>query len=226
MSATSPIPTDSYDIPVVPTVDQIVELKASRSLDERALSALFIEARTANGYLDRPVPRDLLARATEIALFGPTSANTLPMRLVFVDTKEGKERLRPAIAPGNVEKTMAAPVTAIVAADLEFYKEMPRTFPDRAEMFQGIFLGMEPIARRAAAWDNALLQMGYFIIAARSLGLDAGPMGGFERSIVDAEFFAEGRWASQYLINLGYGDDTKVFPRLPRFNVDEIARFA
>ena len=226
MSATSPVPADTYEIAAVPTVDQIVELKAARALDERALSALFFEARTANGFQDRAVPRELLARATEIALFGPTSANTLPMRLVFVDTNDGKERLRPALSPGNVEKTMAAPATAIVATDLEFYNEMPRTFPERAEMFKGIFLGMEPAVRRAAAWDNAILQMGYFIIAARSLGLDAGPMGGFERPLVDAEFFPDGRWASQYLINLGYGDDTKVFPRLPRFNADEIARFA
>lgn len=217
---------NAYEILPVPTVNEIVELKTLRALDERALRTIFLEARTANGFVDRPVPRELLARATELALMGPTSANTLPMRIVFVDTPVGKERLRSALAPGNLEKTMAAPVTAIVATDLEFYNELPRTFPDRGEMLKGVFRGMEPVARRAAAWDNALLQMAYFIIAVRSLGLDAGPMAGFERSLVDAEFFPDGRRVSQYLINIGYGDDTQVFPRLPRFNVDEIARFA
>jgi 3-hydroxypropanoate dehydrogenase len=217
-------PTVTYDVP--PTVDEIVELKAGRSLDERALRAIFLEARTANGFVDRHVPRELLARAVEIALTGPTSANALPLRIVFVDSPEGKERLRPAMSPGNLDKTMAAPVTAIMATDLRFYEQLPRTFPERGEMFKGMFAAMEPAAQRAVAWDNALLQMAYFIIAARSLGLDAGPMAGFERPIVDAAFFPDGQWVSQYLINLGYGDDTKVFPRLPRFNFDEITRFA
>jgi 3-hydroxypropanoate dehydrogenase len=177
----------AYSIPT-PTIDEIVELKTGRSLDERALRTIFSEARTANGFIDRPVSRELLARAVDLSLLGPTSANTLPLRVVFVDTAEGKERLRPALMEANVAKTMSAPVTAIIATDLEFYNELPRTFPERAEMFKGIFLGMPAEARRAAAWDNALLQMGYFIIAARSLGLDAGPMGGFDRPTVDKTF--------------------------------------
>ncbi len=214
----------AFDVP--PTTDDIVELKAARALDERALRTIFFEARTANGFVDRPVPRDLLVRAVEIALMGPTSANSLPLRIVFVETPEAKERLRPAMAAMNLAKTMAAPVTAIIATDLKFYDQFPRTFPERGEVFKGLFGGLPGEAQRAVAWDNALLQMGYFIIALRSVGLDAGPMAGFERSIVDAAFFPDGQFVSQYVINIGYGDDTKVHPRLPRFIVEEIARFA
>jgi 3-hydroxypropanoate dehydrogenase len=121
---------------------------------------------------------------------------------------------------------MAAPVTAIIATDLKFYEQFPRTFPDRGEMLKGTLAAMEPAAQRGFAWDNAVLQMAYFIVALRSLGLDTGPMAGFDRKIVDEVFFPDCNWASQYLINIGYGDDSKLFPRLPRFNVDEIARFA
>jgi 3-hydroxypropanoate dehydrogenase len=209
-----------------PTTDEIIERKAERRVDENALRSIFFEARTANGFRDRKIPRALLTEAVEIALIGPTSANGLPMRIVFVESAEAKERLRPALSPGNLAKTMAAPVTAIIATDLQFYEFFPRTFPERAEMFVGLFAAMEPGARRGHAWDNALLQMGYFIVAVRALGLDAGPMAGFDRGVIDAEFFPGGRWASQYLINLGYGDDTKLFPRLPRLDAREIARFA
>jgi hypothetical protein len=159
----TPLETLTYDIP--PTVDEIVARQAARALDERALRTIFLEARTANGFVERPVPRDLLARAVEIALMGPTSANSLPARIVFVETPEAKERLRPALSPGNVEKTMAAPVTAIIATDLHFHDHFPRTFPERGEMLKGMFAAMEPAAQRASAWDNAVLQMGYFIIA-------------------------------------------------------------
>ena len=214
----------AFDVP--PTIDDIIELKAARALDDRALRTIFFEARTANGFVDRPVPHDLLARAVEIALMGPTSANSLPLRIVFVETPEAKERLRPAMAATNLAKTMAAPVTAIIATDLKFYDQFPRTFPERADMLKGLFGGLPGEAQRGMAWDNALLQMGYFIIALRSVGLDAGPMAGFERSIVDAAFFPDGQFVSQYVINIGYGDDAKIFQRLPRFNVDEIARFA
>jgi 3-hydroxypropanoate dehydrogenase len=222
---TGPIaPNGNFGVP--PTIEEIVELKSARSLDDRALRTIFFEARTANGFVDRPVPHELLERALEIALMGPTSANSLPLRVVFVETPEAKERLRPAMSPTNLDKTMAAPVTAIIAADLKFYDQFPRTFPERGEMFKGLFSGQPAEARRGTAWDNALLQMGYFIIALRSVGLDAGPMAGFDRAIVDAAFFPDGQFVSQYVMNIGYGDDTKVFPRLPRFNVDEMARFA
>jgi 3-hydroxypropanoate dehydrogenase len=214
----------TFDVP--PTIDEFVELKSARSLDDRALGTIFFEARTASGFVDRPLPRDLLARAVNIALMGPTSANSLPLRIVFVETAEAKERLRPAMAPTNLQKTMAAPVTAIIAADLTFYDKFPRTFPERGEMFKDLFGGYPPDARRGMAWDNALLQMGYFIIALRAVGLDVAPMAGFERTVVDAAFFPDGQFVSQYLINIGYGDDVNVYPRLPRFNVDEIADFA
>lgn len=217
--------TPTLDEPIVPTLAELVERKAARRLDEHALRSIFLEARTANGFLDRPVSREQLAQAVELALMGPTSANNLPARFVFVTTPEAKERLRPALSPGNLDKTMAAPATAIVAADPNFHERFDRTFPDRATMFKELFANMPAEQRLATAWDNALLQMGYFIVALRSLGLDAGPMAGFDRAAVDAAFFPDGSLRTQYLINIGYGDDTKLFPRLPRFNVDEVARF-
>jgi 3-hydroxypropanoate dehydrogenase len=213
------------DETIVPSPAELVERKAARSLDENALRTIFLEARTANGFLDRAVSREQLSQALELALLGPTSANNLPARFVFVMSPQAKELLRPAMSPGNLDKTMAAPATAIVAADPNFHERFDRTFPDRAAMFKELFTNMPAEQRLATAWDNALLQMGYFIIALRSIGLDAGPMAGFDRAKVDAAFFPDRRFRSQYLINIGYGDDTKVFPRLPRFNVDEIARF-
>ena len=216
---------NTVDEAAVPTTAQIVARKAARGLDENALRTIFLDARTANGFLDRPVSRTQLAQALELALLGPTSANNLPARFVFVTSPRAKELLRPALGPGNVDKTMVAPATAIVATDPNFHEHFDRTFPERAVMFKEMFGGMPSEQRLAMAWDNALLQMGYFIIALRSLGLDAGPMAGFDRAAVDAVFFPVGKFRSQYLINIGYGDDTKLFPRLPRFNVDEIARF-
>ncbi len=126
----------------------------------------------------------------------------------------------------NVEKTMAAPVTAIVAADTRFFERFDRTFPDRADMFNNMFGSMGPEAQRATAWDNGILQMAYLIIAVRAVGLDAGPIAGFDRAVVDEVFFPDGRFKTIYLVNIGYGDDTNLFPRLPRFNVDEIAQFS
>lgn len=215
----------SADYSPVLTPDEIVELKASRSIDERALRSIFLEARTVNGFLARPVHRDILTRAVDLALLGPTSANGLPLRLVFVESQNAKERLRPALGALNVEKTMAAPVTAIVAADTRFFERFDRTFPERADMFKSMFGSMGPEAQHATAWDNAILQMAYLIIAVRAVGLDAGPMAGFDRAVVDEAFFPDGRFKTIYLVNIGYGDDTKLFPRLPRFNVDEIAQF-
>jgi 3-hydroxypropanoate dehydrogenase len=209
----------------VPTVDQIVELKASRALDERALRTLFLEGRTANGLVDRAVPRALMERVVELAELGPTSSNSLPMRVVFVESRDAKERLRPALSPGNLEKTMAAPVTAIIAADLRFYDNMPRTWPHRPEARANHAAPERAELTRQFALTNATLQGGYFILAARTVGLDAGPMGGFDKAKVDAEFFADGRLVSIFLVNLGYADDSKVLPRNPRLAFDEVARF-
>jgi 3-hydroxypropanoate dehydrogenase len=215
---------DASTIP--PTPEQILALKKERTLDENALRSIFFEARTANGFLDAPVPRELLERAVEIAELGPTSANTLPVRYVFVESAAAKEKLRPALSPGNLEKTMKAPATAIVAADLKFYENIPRTFPTRPEMAANFSPPEKAEFTRNFARDNAILQMAYFIIAARAVGLDTGPMGGFDRALVDAAFFPDGRLISLFLINLGYGDDSKTFPRLPRLHPSEIATFA
>jgi 3-hydroxypropanoate dehydrogenase len=209
---------------IPPTPEQAIELKRRRALDENALRTIFLEARTANAFLDAPIPRDLLERAVELAELGPTSANALPVRYVFVQSQEAKERLKPSLSAGNLDKTMKAPVTAIVAADLLFYENFPQTFPTRPEMRAG-FAARALEETRAFAGDNALLQMAYFIIAVRAAGLDTGPMGGFERSLVDAAFFPDGRLNPLYLINLGYGDDTTSFPRLPRLQPSEIAAF-
>lgn len=208
-----------------PTAEEIIERKSGRALNERALETIFTEARTANGFMDRELPHDVLDRALELALLGPTSANISPMRVVFVQSAEAKEKLKPAMNEGNRDKTMAAPVTAIVAADLKFFEHFPRLYPARGEMFKGMFGGLSAEVQRNTAWDNALLQMAYFIIALRSVGLDAGPMAGFERPTVDAAFFPDGRFVSQYLINIGYGDDTKVWPRLPRFEAHDVAQY-
>jgi 3-hydroxypropanoate dehydrogenase len=208
---------------IQPTVEQAIELLKKRTIDERALRTLFLEARTANGFLDAPVSRDVLERAVEIAELGPTSANALPARYVFVQSAEAKERLKPAVGPTNLDKTMKAPATVIVAADVKFYQNFARTFPTRPEMADRFSAPEQAEATKAFARDNALLQMGYFILAARALGLDCGPMGGFDRAKVDAEFFPDGRFISLFLINIGYIDESKGFPRLPRLEPAEVA---
>lgn len=214
----------SLDAPV-PTIDEIVRLKAARALDERALRTLFLDARNANGFIDRPVPRELLERIVEVAEFGPTSTNSLPMRVVFIESREAKERLRPALSPGNVEKTMSAPVTAIIAADLRFYEQLPRTFPHKQHTMSDFTAPERAETVRQFALTNATLQGAYFLLAARALGLDTGAMGGFDKKKTDAEFFPDGIFTSIFLVNLGYGDDSKLFPRNPRLSVDEVARF-
>jgi 3-hydroxypropanoate dehydrogenase len=208
-----------------PTLEQQLALKADRALDENALRTIFTEARTANGFLPAPVSRRQLEEAIELAELGPTSANTLPVRYVFVESPAAKERLKPALSAGNLDKTMAAPVTAIVAADLKFFENIPRTFPTRPEMANNFIGEGKDEFVKGFARDNALLQMGYFIIALRALGLDAGAMGGFDKPKVDAEFFPDGRFLTLYLINIGYADPTKTFPRLPRLAPGEIASF-
>jgi 3-hydroxypropanoate dehydrogenase len=204
--------------------DEILAAKSARRLDENALRTLFTEARTANGFVDRRVPRETLERLVELTELGPTAANALPLRVVFVESPEAKELLRPALSEGNVAKTMSAPVTAIVAADARFYEHLPRLFPHRD--MRAAFAGEEQAqTAREFAKMNATLQGGYFILAARALGLDAGPMGGFDRAKVDAAFFPDGETTSIMLVNLGYGDDTALFGRNPRLDVAEVARF-
>ena len=190
-------------------------------LADTALDQLFRHARTHNSFAG-PVTDADLREIYELAKWGPTSANSTPARFVFVRSPEAKERLRPALSPGNLAKTMAAPVVVIVAYDLEFYELLPKLFPhtDARSWFAGKAEGH--------IRDNALrggtLQGAYFIVAARALGFDCGPMGGFDNALLDAAFFPEGRWKSNFLINLGHGDPAKVRPRNPRLSFDEACR--
>ena len=196
----------------------IVSTPLRTPLSEDALDQIFRQARTHNGWLPQPVPADLLRQVYNLAALGPTSANTQPARFVFLSTPQAKERLRPALAPGNVEKTMAAPVTAIIAYDTEFHEHLPRTFPqaDARSWFAG-----KPAFIEETAFRNSSLQGAYFIIAARALGLDCGPMSGFDPAKVNAEFFPEGKWKSNFLCNLGYGEPSKLYPRNPRLSFEE-----
>jgi len=193
-------------------------------ISDAALDVIFRQARTHSAWLAKPVGDDLLRAVYDLAKLGPTSANTMPMRIVFVKSPAAKQRLKPALQGGNVEKTMAAPVTAIFADDLRFYEYIPRLFP-AAPAFRDLFTGPENAERaKIHAFRNATLQAAYFIIAARALGLDCGPMSGFDHAKVDAEFFPDGRFKSNFIMNLGYGDAEKLHPRLPRLEFDEACK--
>ena len=191
-------------------------------LEDRALDIIFRQARTHNGFLPKPVSDETLRRMYDLLKWGPTSANCSPARLLFLRSKKAKERLRPALSAGNLEKTMAAPVTAIVAYDLEFYDLLPRLFPhDQAA--RSWFAGKEDVIR-ATAFRNGTLQGAYMIVAARAVGLDCGPMSGFDNALVDTEFFRDQSVKSNFLCNLGYGDPTKLFPRSPRLPFEEACK--
>lgn len=193
-------------------------------LDDIALDTIFRTARTHNA-ISGSLTDDRLRQIYDLMKWGPTTMNTQPMRIVFVRSAGGKEKLRPALSPGNLEKTMAAPVTAIIAYDPRFYENLPRTFPHRPEAING-FKGEEKLAsNERTAFRNGSLQGAYFIIAARSLGLDCGPMSGFDNAKVDAAFFPDGRWKSNFLVNLGKGDPAKLMPRNPRLTFEEACRF-
>jgi 3-hydroxypropanoate dehydrogenase len=198
-------------------------IASTARLDDAALDLLFRNARTHNGWLDQPVPEALLREAVEIAKIGPTSANISPMRIVFVRSTEAREKLRDALSPGNVEKTMTAPVTAIVGYDKDAFELLPKLFPHADA--RSWFAGNEAFATDTA-YRNGTLQVAYLILALRGLGLDTGPMTGFDADKVDAAFFAGTKVRSNVLVNIGYGDAAKLFPRSPRLAFDEIARFA
>ena len=183
--------------------------------------AIFEDARTHVTWQERPVTDDLLRRIYDVAKMGPTSSNCCPMRVVFVKAAEAKARLTPCLNEGNVEKTMKAPATAIVAYDTQFYDLLPRLYPARD--FRAGFVNNAELAR-VTAFRNGSLQGGYLILAARALGLDCGPMSGFDNAKVDAEFFPDGRWKSNFLCNLGYGDPSKLHPRNPRPSFEEACR--
>jgi 3-hydroxypropanoate dehydrogenase len=191
-------------------------------IDSRVLDQLFREARTHNGWRPIDVPDALLEEAVELAKMGPTSANVSPLRIVFVRSPEAKLRLKGILAPGNVDKTMAAPVTAILGHDTKFYDLLPRLFPHADA--KAWFVGNEAFANDTA-YKNGTLQVAYFILALRAVGLDTGPMSGFDNASVDAEFFPGGQIKSNVLVNIGYGDPAKLFPRSPRLEFPEIATY-
>lgn len=185
---------------------------------QESLDQLFLNARTQNGFLDKPVPDQLLRDLYDIARMGPTSMNTQPMRVLFLRTKEAKERLKPALSPSNLDKTMSAPVTAIIARDTQFYEFMPEIWHNPAA--RDNFANNAPLAA-ATAQRNATLQGAYLILAARAIGLDCGPMSGFDAAKVNAEFFPDGRCQVDFLCNIGYGDPSKILGRQKRLGFEQ-----
>ena len=185
-----------------------------------ALQQLFFDARSYNGWLDGPVSDDQLRRFYDILKMGPTSFNCCPARFVFLHTPEAKQRIEPYLRPNNVQKTMTAPVVAIIAYDSLFYDQMPKLTPHRPET-RDFFAGNEELAR-VTAFRNGTLQGAYFLIAARAVGLDCGPMSGFDNAGVDAEFFPDGHYKSNFICGLGRGDPESLFGRLPRLDFDEV----
>lgn len=193
-------------------------------VSNECLDVLFRKARTHFAWTSRPVDDALLQEVYELAKWGPTSANMSPMRVVFVKSAHAKERLRPALDQGNVDKTMAAPVTAILGMDIRFYEKLPKLFPHTDA--KAWFKDLPAQVLEVAALRNGSLQGAYFMLAARALGLDCGPMSGFDNAKVDAEFFAGTSVKSNFLCNLGYGDASKLFPRSPRLDFDEACAIA
>lgn len=191
-------------------------------LDDAALDLIFRAARTHNVWRSRAVPEGLLHDIYELYKWGPTSANCSPQRVVFIRSPQAKDRLLACMNPGNVEKTRQAPVTAILAMDMRFYDELPELFPhapDARSWFAG-----KPAVIESTAFRNSSLQGGYFIIAARALGLDCGPMSGFDATRLNAEFFPDGRWRVNFVCNVGYGDASALLPRSPRLSFDDACR--
>ncbi len=191
-----------------------------RPVDEAALRQIFLDARTFNGWRDEPVSDECLREIVDLMKMGPTSANCQPIRILFLRSAAAKERLKPCLMEGNVEKTMSAPVVAILAHDMEFHHRLPQYFPhaDARSWFEGNEALIEETAFR-----NGTLQAAYFLLAARALGLDVGPMSGFDAEGVEREFLSGRHWRVNFLCNLGHGDPASLFPRSPRPEFDEIA---
>jgi 3-hydroxypropanoate dehydrogenase len=206
---TAPVPAPAEaPLPAAPPV----------AVDDAALAALFRDARTHNKWTDKPVTDDELRAVFDLLKMAPTSANSSPARFVFLRTREAKEKLRPALSAGNTEKTMTAPATVIVAYDPRFYEHLPRLFPhaDAKAWFAG-----NPDLAEETAFRNGTLQGAYLILAARALGLDAGPMSGFDKRKVEEAFLSDRGWKANFLVNLGHGDPSGLFERSPRFWFDE-----
>lgn len=191
-------------------------------LDALVLARVFSEARSQNGWLEDSVSDDELQRAYDLAKWGPTSMNSQPMRLVFLRSNEAKERLKPAMAPSNVSKVMTAPVVALIAYDLNFHDLLPQTFPHNPNA-QGYFTG-NPAAIEPTAFRNSSLQAAYFMLALRAVGLDVGPMSGFDAAQVNAAFFAETSMSVNFICSIGRGDSAKIFERLPRLDFGSVAK--
>jgi len=209
---------DTKDLAAQETFRRLKE-EVSRA-DPATLRLILTDARTQNVWQQRDVADDLLKEIYQIMKMGPTSANCCPARIVFLKSQAGRERLRPALKPNNIDKTMSAPVTAIIAHDTAFWKHAETMFPQNP----GAQLTFKdnPTGSGIAAFRNGSLQGAYFLIAARAVGLDCGPMSGFDNALVDDEFFPDTTLKSNFLCNLGYGDPSKTFKRLPRFNFDEV----
>lgn len=190
-------------------------------LDKTALDTLFTTARTHNAWLDKPVSDELCKQIYELTKWGSTSANCSPARIVFVKSAAEKEKLLTCLAPGNQEKTKAAPVTAIIGMDMEFYEKLPALFPhaDARSWFVGNQANID-----ATAFRNSSLQGAYLMLAARALGLDCGPMSGFDPDRVNGLFFANSSVKVNFICNLGYGDIAQVFPRSPRLSFEEACK--
>jgi 3-hydroxypropanoate dehydrogenase len=193
-------------------------------LDNRALDQLFRTARTRNAWTEQPVAEGQLRELYDLMKFGPTSGNCCPARFIWVTSAQGKSRLAALAAPNNAPKILAAPVTVIVGYDLDFAKQLPKLFPARGQDMQAYY--SDPLVAQTTAFRNSSLQGAYLIVAARALGLDCGPMSGFNNEAVDSEFFANTRIKSNFICSIGYGSNENLFPRNPRLTFEEAGRIA
>jgi len=193
------------------------------AITKESVQQLFTEARTHHAWLDKPIADELLKAVYDLAKWAPTSANSMPMRILFVKSQAAKEKLYPALQGSNADQVKAAPATAIIAYDEKFYDELPTLFPafDAKSMFAS-----NPVLSKETAFRNSALQGAYFMLAARALGLDVGPMSGFDNAKVDETFFKGTSWKSNFLCNIGYGDTSKLYPRGPRLSFEQVSRIA
>lgn len=194
-------------------------MNSDRILSDKDLDILFREARTYNGWLKKDVSDTQVKALYDLMKMGPTSANCCPMRVKFLKSDEAKERLKPHLMDSNVDKTMGAPVVAIMANDLEFYEKLPKLFPHTDA--KSWFVGNDDLIK-STAFRNGTLQSAYLMLAARSIGLDCGPMSGFDQDAVKKEFFPDKNYEVNFICNIGYGDESTIFGRSPRFDFDEV----
>jgi len=197
-------------------------VNTNMAISTEAVDRLFVQARSYASWTDKPVNHELIHQLYELAKWGPTSMNCLPMRLVFITTEEARQRLLPSISAGNVDKVQHAPVTVIIAADTRFYEHMPVLFP-YIEKVENMFIEDQSLSQQTA-FRNSSLQGAYVLLAARSLGLDTGAMSGFDPEKIDRDFFPDGRFKTNFIMNIGYGDHSKLHPRGPRLDFDQVAQ--